>query len=93
MSAKRFEELRDHILDLARMDANPNELRELKRCMWQLNVTSHSLVTMYHGSPTVISTREDMSTYEYDPIHYIEDGDENGLKQFRNRLNNVDISV
>lgn len=92
MSAKRFEEIRDHVLSLARMDAAPNELEELERCMWQLNVTGRSLVTMERGRPVEIPADTDLSTSEFDPVHFIEEGDEKGLNRFRSRLNHVSIS-
>jgi hypothetical protein len=92
MSAKRFEEIRDHVLSLARMDAAPNELEELGRCMWQLSVTGRSMVAIDHGRPMIIPTEEDLSSRDFDPVHFIEEGDERGLRQFRSRLNNVSIS-
>ena len=92
MSAKRFEEIRDHVLSLARMDAGPNELEELERCMWQLNVTGRSMVSVDRGMPVVIPADDDLSSREFDPVHFIEEGDERGLNRFRSRLNNVSIS-
>lgn len=91
MSAKRFDELREHVLSLAHIGASPNELTELNRCMRQLEITGKSNLMVVMGQPVSVSSNEDFSAHHSALIRSIQRGDEAGLSQVLHHLHEIHV--
>ena len=93
MSAKRFDELREHVLKLAHLGASHSELTELKRCMRQLEITGKSYVKVDNGTPVIVSSEPDFDVKKLDPVRYIQKGDERGLRTIRKRIHKLSMCL